>query len=331
MEKKMSELHAIAHRMVEKGKGILAADESTPTCTKRFEGISTESTAFSRNYYRNLLFTSKGIDKFISGVILFDETFHQCELTTGKKYPEYLSDIGLLPGIKVDKGLEDFSDGEKLTIGLDDLSERLNNYYSLGARFAKWRAVINISDMLPTMDCIEANANNLARYALACQQSNLVPIVEPEVIMEGEHTIDQSYDVTSKTLNAVFDKLNKYKVSLQGIVLKPNMVLSGYDCSYQAEIQEVAEKTINCLSANVPSEVPGIAFLSGGQSNELATLHLNEMNKYETDWNLTFSYGRALQQPALKTWSGKEENTLSAQKEFIKRAEANSLATLASL
>jgi len=331
MEKKMSELHAIAHRMVEKGKGILAADESTPTCTKRFEGISTESTPFSRNYYRNLLFTSEGIDKFISGVILFDETFHQCELTTGKKYPEYLSDIGLLPGIKVDKGLEDFSDGEKLTIGLDDLSERLNNYYSLGARFAKWRAVINISDMLPTMDCIEANANNLARYALACQQSNLVPIVEPEVIMEGEHTIDQSYDVTSKTLNAVFDKLNKYKVSLQGIVLKPNMVLSGYDCSYQAEIQEVAEKTINCLSANVPSEVPGIAFLSGGQSNELATLHLNEMNKYETDWNLTFSYGRALQQPALKTWSGKEENTLSAQKEFIKRAEANSLATLASL
>ena len=327
----MSELHAVAHRMVEKGKGILAADESTPTCSKRFESISTESTASSRNYYRNLLFTSKGIEKFISGVILFDETFHQSELKTGQKFPEYLSNLGILPGIKVDQGLEDFADGEKLTKGLDGLSERLNNYYSHGARFAKWRAVINIGENLPSADCIEANANSLAKYALACQQSNLVPIVEPEVLMDGSHTIDQSFDATSKALNAVFDKLQKHNVSLQGIVLKPNMVLSGYDCSYQADIEEVAEKTINCLSANVPSEVPGIAFLSGGQSNELATLHLNEMNKYETDWNLTFSYGRALQQPALNAWSGKKENSDLAQEEFIKRAEANSLATLASL
>ena len=327
----MSELHAVAHRMVEKGKGILAADESTPTCSKRFESISTESTAFSRNYYRNLLFTSKGIEKFISGVILFDETFHQSELKTGQKFPEYLSNLGILPGIKVDQGLEDFADGEKLTKGLDGLSERLNNYYSHGARFAKWRAVINIGENIPSADCIEANANTLAKYALACQQSNLVPIVEPEVLMDGSHTIDQSFDATSKALNAVFDKLQKHNVSLQGIVLKPNMVLSGYDCSYQADIEEVAEKTINCLSANVPSEVPGIAFLSGGQSNELATLHLNEMNKYETDWNLTFSYGRALQQPALNAWSGKKENSDLAQEEFIKRAEANSLATLASL
>ena len=327
----MSELHAVAHRMVEKGKGILAADESTPTCSKRFESISTESTASSRNYYRNLLFTSKGIEKFISGVILFDETFHQSELKTGQKFPEYLSNLGILPGIKVDQGLEDFADGEKLTKGLDGLSERLNNYYSHGARFAKWRAVINIGENLPSADCIEANANSLAKYALACQQSNLVPIVEPEVLMDGSHTIDQSFDATSKALNAVFDKLQKHNVSLQGIVLKPNMVLSGYDCSYQADIEEVAEKTINCLSANVPSEVPGIAFLSGGQSNELATLHLNEMNKYETDWNLTFSYGRALQQPALNAWSGKKENSNLAQEEFIKRAEANSLATLASL
>jgi len=331
MEKKMSELHAVAHRMVEKGKGILAADESTPTCSKRFESISTESTASSRNYYRNLLFTSKGIEKFISGVILFDETFHQSELKTGQKFPEYLSNQGILPGIKVDQGLEDFADGEKLTKGLDGLSERLNNYYSHGARFAKWRAVINIGENIPSADCIEANANTLAKYALACQQSNLVPIVEPEVLMDGSHTIDQSFDATSKALNAVFDKLQKHNVSLQGIVLKPNMVLSGYDCSYQADIEEVAEKTINCLSANVPSEVPGIAFLSGGQSNELATLHLNEMNKYETDWNLTFSYGRALQQPALNAWSGKKENSDLAQEEFIKRAEANSLATLASL
>ena len=210
-------------------------------------------------------------------------------------------------------------------------TERLNNYYSHGARFAKWRAVINIGENIPSADCIEANANTLAKYALACQQSNLVPIVEPEVLMDGSHTIDQSFDATSKALNAVFDKLQKHNVSLQGIVLKPNMVLSGYDCSYQADIEEVAEKTINCLSANVPSEVPGIAFLSGGQSNELATLHLNEMNKYETDWNLTFSYGRALQQPALNAWSGKKENSDLAQEEFIKRAEANSLATLASL
>ena len=327
----MSELHAVAHRMVEKGKGILAADESTPTCSKRFESISTESTASSRNYYRNLLFTSKGIEKFISGVILFDETFHQSELKTGQKFPEYLSNLGILPGIKVDQGLEDFADGEKLTKGLDGLSERLNNYYSHGARFAKWRAVINIGENIPSADCIEANANTLAKYALACQQSNLVPIVEPEVLMDGSHTIDQSFDATSKALNAVFDKLQKHNVSLQGIVLKPNMVLSGYDCSYQADIEEVAEKTINCLSANVPSEVPGIAFLSGGQSNELATLHLNEMNEYETDWNLTFSYGRALQQPALNAWSGKKENSDLAQEEFIKRAEANSLATLASL
>ena len=327
----MSELHAVAHRMVEKGKGILAADESTPTCTKRFESISTESTTSSRNYYRNLLFTSKGIEKFISGVILFDETFHQSELKTGQKFPEYLSNLGILPGIKVDQGLEDFADGEKLTKGLDGLSEKLNNYYSHGARFAKWRAVINIGENLPSADCIEANANSLAKYALACQQSNLVPIVEPEVLMDGSHTIDQSFDATSKALNAVFDKLQKHNVSLQGIVLKPNMVLSGYDCSYQADIEEVAEKTINCLSANVPSEVPGIAFLSGGQSNELATLHLNEMNKYETDWNLTFSYGRALQQPALNAWSGKKENSDLAQEGFIKRAEANSLATLASL
>ena len=331
MEKKMSELHAIAHKMVEKGKGILAADESTPTCTKRFESISTESTASSRNYYRNLLFTSKGIEKFISGIILFDETFHQSELETGKKYPEFLSSLGILPGIKVDQGLGDFGDGEKLTKGLDGLSERLNNYYSLGARFAKWRAVINISETFPSKDCIEVNADTLAKYALACQQSNLVPIVEPEVIMDGNHTIDQSFDITSRVLSSVFDQLQNHNVSLQGIVLKPNMVLSGYDCSYQADVEEVAEKTINCLSANVPTEVPGIAFLSGGQSDELATLHLNEMNKYETDWNLTFSYGRALQQPALKSWQGKKENTTIAQEEFIKRAEANSLATLASL
>ena len=327
----MSELHAVAHRMVEKGKGILAADESTPTCTKRFEGINTDSTAESRNFYRNMLFTTEDIEKYISGIILFDETFHQSELSSGMKFPEYLASKNILPGIKVDQGLEDFSPYEKLTKGLDGLSERLGKYYANGARFAKWRAVITPGDSIPTDDCILANAKNLAKYAKKCQQANLVPIVEPEVLMEGSHTIDDSFDITSRTLNMVFDQLDEHNVSLQGIVLKPNMILSGYSCSYQASIEEVAEKTVNCLSVHVPSEVPGIAFLSGGQSDEHATLHLNEMNKYDTDWNLTFSYGRALQQSALKTWSGKTENVTDAQEAFIEKAKANSLATVAGL
>ena len=327
----MSELHAVAYKMVEKGKGILAADESTPTCTKRFASINTDSTAESRNFYRNMLFTTENIEKYISGVILFDETFHQSELSSGMKFPEYLKSKNILPGIKVDQGLEDFSPYEKLTKGLDGLSERLGKYYALGARFAKWRAVITPGDSIPTDDCILANAKNLAKYAKKCQQANLVPIVEPEVLMDGAHTIDESFDITSRTLNMVFDQLEEHNVSLQGIVLKPNMILSGYQCSYQASIEEVAEKTVNCLSAHVPSEVPGIAFLSGGQSDEDATLHLNEMNKYETDWNLTFSYGRALQQSALNTWSGKKENVIDAQEAFIEKAKANSLATVAGL
>jgi len=327
----MSELHAVAYKMVEKGKGILAADESTPTCTKRFASINTDSTAESRNFYRNMLFTTENIEKYISGVILFDETFHQSELSSGMKFPEFLKSKNILPGIKVDQGLEDFSPYEKLTKGLDGLSERLGKYYALGARFAKWRAVITPGDSIPTDDCILANAKNLAKYAKKCQQANLVPIVEPEVLMDGAHTIDESFDITSRTLNMVFDQLEEHNVSLQGIVLKPNMILSGYQCSYQASIEEVAEKTVNCLSAHVPSEVPGIAFLSGGQSDEDATLHLNEMNKYETDWNLTFSYGRALQQSALNTWSGKKENVIDAQEAFIEKAKANSLATVAGL
>ena len=327
----MSELHAVAYKMVEKGKGILAADESTPTCTKRFASINTDSTAESRNFYRNMLFTTEDIEKYISGVILFDETFHQSELSSGMKFPEFLKSKNILPGIKVDQGLEDFSPYEKLTKGLDGLSERLGKYYALGARFAKWRAVITPGDSIPTDDCILANAKNLAKYAKKCQQANLVPIVEPEVLMDGAHTIDESFDITSRTLNMVFDQLEEHNVSLQGIVLKPNMILSGYQCSYQASIEEVAEKTVNCLSAHVPSEVPGIAFLSGGQSDEDATLHLNEMNKYETDWNLTFSYGRALQQSALNTWSGKKENVIDAQEAFIEKAKANSLATVAGL
>ncbi len=327
----MSELHAVAHKMVKKGKGILAADESTPTCTKRFSSINTDSTAESRNFYRNMLFTTEDIEKYISGIILFDETFHQSELSSGMKFPKYLTSKNILPGIKVDQGLEDFSPYEKLTKGLDGLSERLSKYYALGARFAKWRAVITPGDSIPTDDCILANAKNLAKYAKKCQQANLVPIVEPEVLMDGVHSIDESFEITSRTLNMVFDQLDEHNVSLQGIILKPNMILSGYECSYQASIEEVAEKTVNCLSAHVPSEVPGIAFLSGGQSDEDATLHLNEMNKYETDWNLTFSYGRALQQSALKTWSGKKENVTDAQEAFIEKAKANSLATVAGL
>jgi fructose-bisphosphate aldolase class I len=327
----MSELHAVAHKMVEKGKGILAADESTPTCTKRFEGIGTESTAESRNIYRNMLFTAEKIEKYISGVILFDETFHQKELSTGLTFPEYLTSKDILPGIKVDQGLEDFGSNEKITKGLDGLSERLGKYYALGARFAKWRAVITIGNNIPSDDCIMKNAKILAKYAQKCQQANLVPIVEPEVLMDGAHTVDESFDVTSKALNATFDQLVEHNVNLQGIVLKPNMILSGYECSYQANIEEVAEKTMNCLSANVPIEVPGIAFLSGGQPDEHATLHLNEMNKYDSDWNLTFSYGRALQQTALKAWSGKPENLKLAQEAFIEKAKANSLASVAGL
>jgi fructose-bisphosphate aldolase class I len=327
----MSELHAVAHKMVKKGKGILAADESTPTCTKRFESININSTTENRNFYRNMLFTTEDIEKYISGVILFDETFHQSELSSGMKFPEYLISKNILPGIKVDQGLEDFSPYEKLTKGLDGLSERLGKYYAQGARFAKWRAVITPGDSIPTDDCILANSKNLAKYAKKCQQANLVPIVEPEVLMDGVHTIDESFDITSRTLNMVFDQLDQHNVSLQGIVLKPNMILSGYECSYQASIEEVAEKTINCLSAHVPSEVPGIAFLSGGQSDKDAILHLNEMNKYDTDWNLTFSYGRALQQSALKAWSGKKENVTDAQEVFIEKAKANSLATVAGL
>ena len=327
----MSELHAVAHKMVEKGKGILAADESTPTCTKRFESIGTESTAESRNIYRNMLFTAEKIEKYISGVILFDETFHQKELSSGLTFPEYLTSKDILPGIKVDQGLEDFGSNEKITKGLDGLSERLGKYYAMGARFAKWRAVITIGNNIPSDDCIMKNAEILAKYAQKCQQANLVPIVEPEVLMNGAHTVDESFDVTSRALNATFDQLVEHNVNLQGIVLKPNMILSGYECSYQANIEEVAEKTMNCLSANVPIEVPGIAFLSGGQPDEHATLHLNEMNKYDSDWNLTFSYGRALQQTALKVWSGKPENLKLAQETFIEKAKANSLASVAGL
>ena len=325
----MSELHSVAARMVAKGKGILAADESTGTCTKRFENLGLESTFESRCNYRSTLFTSPGIESYISGVILYDETFRQKIFCKDHLVPEYLQSKDILPGIKVDTGAHPLKEGseEKNTTGLDGLSERLGEYYALGARFAKWRAVITLGDGIPSDECILANAEGLAKYALLCQQANLVPIVEPEVLMDGTHTIESSFEVTDKTLNTVFEQLEQHHVDLKGIVLKPNMVLSGYDCDNQASIEEVAQQTLECLTKNVPSEVPGIAFLSGGQSNDLAISHLNEMNKKDTDWNVTFSYGRALQQDALKIWAGNLENTNATQGALLSRAKANSLAT----
>ena len=326
------QLKEIAKKMVSKGKGILAADESTPTCKKRFDSISVESTFENRNEYRNMIFTSDGIEEFISGVILFDETFRQ-STTDNQKIPfvDYLNLKGIVPGIKVDMGAKDLAgfEGEKITEGLDGLKARLDEYYNLGARFAKWRAVITIGESIPSDACIHANAHALARYAALCQDSNIVPIVEPEVLMDGSHTIETCYEVSKRALNIVFEQLLLNRVMLEGIVLKPNMIISGLDCNEQADIDKVADMTYKCLKENVPSEVPGIAFLSGGQSSDLATLHLQKMNeKYQDEmpWNLTFSYGRALQHDALNSWKGVDVE--NGQKSFLNRAKANSLATL---
>jgi len=326
----MNDIQDIAQAMVAKGKGILAADESTPTCTKRFESINVESTAENRNAYRDMLFTADGIENHISGVILFDETIRQSTVNGSIPFPEYLSSLGIIPGIKVDKGAKQLanSDDEKITEGLDGLRDRLKEYYELGARFSKWRAVITIGEDIPTAYCISANAHALARYAALCQEQGLVPIVEPEILMNGDHTIEESYQLTTETLYTVFYELAAQGVELEGMVLKPNMVLSGYDCSEQASVKEVAEMTVDCFFNTVPAAVPGIAFLSGGQSDELATAHLNAMNQIDgTPWNLTFSYGRALQAPALKAWSGRAENIPTAQEAMMKRAIFNGLAT----
>jgi fructose-bisphosphate aldolase class I len=327
-----NQLKEIANNLVLKGKGILAADESNPTCKKRFESIGVESSFESRNEYRDILFTSDGIENFISGVILFDETLRQ-STTCDKKtpFPDLLNSKGIIPGIKVDKGannLEGFPN-EKATSGLDGLDERLAEYYKLGARFAKWRAVITIGDDIPTDACIQANAHSLARYASKCQQAGIVPIVEPEVLMDGTHTIETCNNVTSRTLKIVFEQLSMYNVLLEGIILKPNMIISAINCPVQADIEKVADMTYACLKENVPENVPGIAFLSGGQSGDLATSHLKKMNETHKDmpWNLTFSYGRALQHDTLNTWKGKNENRKAAQEAFIIRAKNNSLAT----
>ena len=320
----------IANAMVQKGKGILAADESTPTCKKRFDSINIESTEENRNKYRNMLFTADGIENYISGVILFDETLRQSTMEGGIAFPDHLTKLGVLPGIKVDKGAKQLANtgDEKITEGLDGLRDRLKEYYELGARFTKWRAVITIGENMPTAYCMSANAHALARYAALCQEQGLVPIVEPEILMDGSHNIDESYQLTTETLYNVFYELVSQGVELEGMVLKPNMVLSGYDCSEQASVEQVAEMTVDCFLNTVPAAVPGIAFLSGGQSDELATAHLNAMNQIDNKpWNLTFSYGRALQAPALKAWSGKDENVSSAQDALMKRAKFNSLAT----
>ncbi|HIF27171.1 MAG TPA: fructose-bisphosphate aldolase class I, partial [Candidatus Marinimicrobia bacterium] len=279
---------------------------------------------------RDMLFTADGIENHISGVILFDETIRQSTVNGSIPFPEHLSALGIIPGIKVDKGAKQLanSDDEKITEGLDGLRDRLKEYYELGARFAKWRAVVTIGEEIPTAYCISANAHALARYAALCQEQGLVPIVEPEILMNGDHTIEESYQLTTETLYTVFYELVAQGVELEGMVLKPNMVLSGYDCSEQASVKEVAEMTVDCFFNTVPAAVPGIAFLSGGQSDELATAHLNAMNQIDgTPWNLTFSYGRALQTPALKAWSGKAENIHAAQEAVMKRASFNGLAT----
>ena len=329
----LKNLEAVAEAMVIPGKGILAADESTGTIGSRLSQINTESSSETRNAYRDLLFSADGIEEYISGVIMYDETLRQSSLSDGKPYPEYLSEKGILPGIKVDTGAHDLpgSEGEKITQGLDGLNDRLKEYRGMGARFAKWRAVINITEDNPSGYCISTNAHALARYAGLCQANDIVPIVEPEILMDGDHDIDDSFVVTEEVLHTVFFELYSQGVQYEQMILKPNMVLSGYDANDRAGIDEVADATLQCFLRTVPAAVPGIAFLSGGQSDEDATAHLNRMNQIlgeNKPWNLSFSYGRALQQPALKAWLGKSENVTAGQDALINRAKLNSLATV---
>ena len=326
----LNELKAVANAMIGNGKGILAADESSPTIKKRFDSIGTESTEENRRRYREMLLTTPGIADYIGGVILFDETLRQ-STSDGVPFSKYLSDLGVIPGIKVDKGAKDLAGfpGEKVTEGLDGLRERFAEYRELGAKFAKWRAVINIGDGIPTDYCLSANAHALARYAALSQEAGIVPIVEPEVIMDGSHSIDRCEEVTDAALDKVFAELNAHCVALEGIVLKPNMVISGTEASDRAGPQAVAEATLRSLKEHVPADVPGIAFLSGGQTAEEATEHLGLMNQMgDLPWELSFSYGRALQAPALDAWRGAESNFAAGQQALIKRARLNSLAHL---
>lgn len=326
----LAELNKVAVAMTAPGKGILAADESTGTIKKRFDAIGVESTEENRRDYRELLFRSAEGMTHISGVILYDETIWQ-KAKDGTPLVKLIEQAGSIPGIKVDEGTKPlpFCPGELVTAGLDKLPERLPKYYEQGARFAKWRAVIDISAGIPTYTCVAANAHALARYAALCQVNRLVPIVEPEVLMDGDHDVDRCYEVTEFVLKETFQQLYYQRVKLEGIVLKPNMAIAGKKSAKKASVEEVAEKTVKLLKVCVPAAVPGIAFLSGGQSDEEATAHLDAMNRISNlPWRLTFSYGRALQAAPQKAWSGKNENVAAAQRAFSHRAKMNSLATL---
>jgi fructose-bisphosphate aldolase class I len=323
-----SELERIARAMVAPGKGILAADESSGTIKKRFDSIKLESTEEHRRSYREMLFTAPGAAQSISGVIFYDETLRQ-KTKDGVPFADYLAKQGIVPGIKVDTGAKPLAGfpGETITEGLDGLRERLQEYHRLGARFAKWRAVIDIAEGIPSQFAIDANAHALARYAALCQEHDIVPIVEPEVLMDGGHDLQRCSDVTENVLAATFGQLYAHRIHLEGMVLKPNMVISGKKAPKRGSPEEVAEATVRVLKRHVPSAVPGIAFLSGGQSPEEATLHLSLMNKLgPLPWHLTFSYGRALQDTALKAWGGQTANFEKGQKEFARRAKLNGLA-----
>ena len=326
----LTDLNEIAVYIVSDGKGILAADESTGTIKKRFNSINTESTEKIRRDYREMLFQAEGMKNNIGGVILFEETLKQ-NAADGTSLVNVISNQGALPGIKVDKGLTLMNEDseETVTNGLDDLNQRCQEFYEIGAKFTKWRAVITIGDNIPTDACINENMLRLADYAKIVQSNNMVPIVEPEVLMDGSHSIDDCYNVTSRVLKSLFKHLKDKNVDIKGTILKPNMIISGTSCTEQAGVQEVAEKTVKCLLENVPEDLPGIAFLSGGQSDIDATAHLDAMNKIGGfPWKLSFSYGRALQQAALKAWMGKEENMNNAQAAFSHRALMNKNAAL---
>jgi fructose-bisphosphate aldolase class I len=310
--------------------GILAMDESNPTCNKRFATLGIPQTVEARRDWRELILTTPGLGEFISAAILYDETIHQAK-DDGTPFVDLLTTAGIVPGIKVDTGAKDLAGhpGEKVTEGLDGLRQRLSEYRQMGARFAKWRAVVTIGEGVPTRGCLEANAHALARYAALCQEATLVPIVEPEVLMEGDHTLEDCARVTEAILHAVFDQLYQQRVTLEGMVLKPNMVLPGKECPKQASLEEVADATVSCLLRAVPAAVPGIAFLSGGQSAELASARLNAMNarwRKKAPWILTFSFSRAIQQPALDVWKGQRDNIAEAQKILYHRAKGNGLA-----
>jgi len=321
-------LEKTAHALVAPGKGILAADESFGTIKKRFDSISVESTEETRRSYREILFTTEAVEEFISGVILFDETIRQSS-AGGVPFSKVLPEKGIVPGIKVDAGAKDLAGfpGEKITEGLDGLRDRLSEYREFGARFAKWRAVITIGGGAPTATCIRANAHALARYAALCQEAGLVPIVEPEVLMDGDHTIERCEDVTFATLRSVYHELREHRVHLEGTLLKPNMVLSGRDCPKQAGVREIAAATVRCFRRVVPAAVPGIVFLSGGQTAEQATERLSAMNAAaDHPWQLSFSYGRALQAPVLAAWRGERANVPAARDAFYHRSKLNGLA-----